>query len=173
MNIVVVGAGEVGYHICQTLSDRGHHVTVIESSPSVSSDVEENLNVRVILGSGVSASLLQKAEVNDCDYFMALTSDDRTNLLACSLAKALGARTNIARIHDQTYADNSIVNYQLHFGIDYLLNPEALCAVELAKFIRNPGRVAVQNFARGKVEVLVVTVSKRSIHIKGKISIDR
>ena len=49
-------------------------------------------------------------------------------------------------------AFNSVINYQLHFGIDMLVNPEAICAVELAKAIRNPGRVAVENFARGQIE---------------------
>lgn len=162
MNIIVVGAGNVGYYICQTLSERGHSVTLIENSSNVCSDVDDSINVRVVYGNGVSASVLMEAAIEDCSYFLAMTSDDRTNILSCSLAKALGASTTIARVHDQTFTDHSIVNYQLHFGIDYLLNPEALCAVELAKLIRNPGRVAVENFARGKIEVQMVSVQGRS-----------
>jgi trk system potassium uptake protein TrkA len=91
-----------------------------------------------------------------------MTSDDRTNLVSSSLGKALGAKTTIVRVHDQTYSEHSKVNYQLHFGIDLLINPEALCAVELAKAIRNPGRLAVENFARGQIEVQQVRISGKS-----------
>ncbi|MGJ3243096.1 MAG: Trk system potassium transporter TrkA [Opitutales bacterium] len=163
MKIIIVGAGEVGYHLSEILSGRDYDVTVIESGDATAQRVDEELNVKVMPGNGSSASVLKQARVEDCDYFLAMTSDDKTNLVSCSLAKALSQKvTTVARIHDQTYADNSIVNYQLHFGIDYLLNPEGLCAVELAKIIRNPGRVAVENFARGQIEVQVVAVSAKS-----------
>ncbi len=162
MKIVVVGAGEVGRYLCQTLSEAGNEVVLIETSETVATDVDEEQDVRVIVGNGGSAETLFRAGVGDCDHFLALTSDDRTNLVACSLAHALGAKKITGRIHDQTYSDNSYVNYQVHFGIDFLLNPEALSAVELAKSIRNPSRVAVENFARGQIEVQQLKVSSRS-----------
>ncbi|MBC2594087.1 Trk system potassium transporter TrkA [Ruficoccus amylovorans] len=162
MKILVVGAGDVGRFLSQTLSDVGHNVTVIETSETTAQDVDESANVKVVEGNGASAHVLQKAGAGDCDFFLAMTSDDRTNLIACSLAKALGAGSTIARIHDQTYSDNSLVNYQLHFGIDFLLNPEALSAVELAKSIRHPGRVAVENFARGEIEVHQLRIARKS-----------
>lgn len=162
MKILVVGAGDVGTYLSQILSEEGHDVTVLEARESVAREVDENLNVRVIWDNGASAQVLQQAGAAEVDFLLALTSDDRTNLIACSLGKALGAKNTIARVHDQTYADNSIVNYQLHFGIDYLLNPEALSAAQLAKYIRNPGRVAVENFARGSIEVQQLTLSTKS-----------
>lgn len=162
MKILVVGAGDVGRHLCHILSEKGHDVTVIENSASTATDVDESYNVRVLEGNGSSASILQQAGIDRCDYFLAMTNDDRTNLISASIAKVLGAKVTIARVHDQTYADSSIVNYQLHFGIDFLLNPEALSAVELAKAIRNPGRVAVENFARGEIEVQQVKISPKS-----------
>lgn len=165
MKIIIVGAGEVGQQLCATLSGSSHEVTVIEEVPEVAQKLDEELDVRVICGNGSYAGTLVKAGVKDCDYFLTMTSDDRTNLISSSLAKALGARTTIARIHDQTYNDNSLINYQGHFGIDYLLNPEALSAVELAKAIRNPGRVAVENLARGQIEV-----QQFKIHSKSKLT---
>lgn len=153
MRCVIVGAGEVGSYLSSLLSNEEHEVTMIEASGEAASRVDEEQNVRVIEGNGSSAGTLREAGADECDCFLALTSDDRTNLLASSLAKALGAKQVICRVHDETYADNQIVNYQLHFGIDHLVNPEALCAVELAKAIRHPGRVAVESFARGQIEV--------------------
>lgn len=162
MKIIVIGAGDVGTYLSKTFSEKDHDVTVIEMREAIAREVDENLNVRVIEDNGASANTLLQAGVADADFFLAMTSDDHTNLIACSIGKALGAKYTIARVHDQTYADNSLVNYQLHFGIDHLINPEALSAVQLAKFIRNPGRVAVENFARGQIEVRQVIVSERS-----------
>ena len=133
--------------------------------------LDEELNALIINGNGSSARQLVDVDVASCDAFLAMTSDDRTNVISCSLAKGLGAKNTIARIHDETYSDNSVINYQLHFGIDLLVNPEAICAVELAKEIRNPGRVAVENFARGQIEVQQQEVAKGS-RLVGKKLID-
>lgn len=168
MNIIVIGAGEVGSYLCKILSERNHEVTIIESSETVAAAIEEAQNVKVLKGNGSSAQILAEADVGDSDFFLAMTRDDRSNLVACSVAKALGAETTIARVHDQTYTDNSYVNYQVHFGVDLMLNPEALCAIELAKEIRNPDRVAVENFARGQIEVQKVHVTSLRSRLIGK-----
>jgi trk system potassium uptake protein TrkA len=162
MKMVVVGAGEVGTYLCSVLSARGNDVTVIDTSEERTRKIDEQFNVKVLHGNGASASVLVEAGVDKADHFLAMTSDDKVNILSCSLAKALGARRTISRIHDQTYIDNAILNYQVQFGIDHMLNPERLCAVELAKRIRNPGRVAVENFARGQVEVQQVRLRRGS-----------
>ncbi|MFW5883014.1 MAG: Trk system potassium transporter TrkA [Verrucomicrobiota bacterium] len=163
MKAIIIGAGEVGYHLAELLSQEGNDVTVIEQSEVGGQRVDEELNVRVVRGNGSAASVLERADVDEAHAILAMTSDDRVNILACSVGKKLREKAlTIARIHDQTYADTSRINYQLHFGLDYLLNPEALCAVELAKEIRNPGRVAVENFARGQIEVQKVRVDRRS-----------
>ena len=163
----MIGAGDVGRCLAQVLSDLGHGVTVIDSDRSICQRLDEELDVRMIHGNGASASILSSAGAGGADYVLPMTSDDNTNLIASSLAKAMGAKAVITRIHDQTYVDNSVLNYQLHFGIDYMINPEALCALELAKSIRNPARVAVENFARGQVEAQRIQVSSRS-KITGK-----
>lgn len=153
MKIIIVGAGEVGSNLCTVLSASGHDVTLIEKSEQQCERLEEEQNARIVTGNGGSAKQLVDVGVAKCDAFLAMTSDDRTNIISCSLAKGLGAKNTIARIHDETYSDNSFINYQLHFGIDLLVNPEAICAVELAKEIRSAGRVEVEHFARGQIEV--------------------
>jgi trk system potassium uptake protein TrkA len=137
-------------------------VIVIERSEEQASKLRQEFDVRVLQESGSSARTLIKAGVERCDYFLAMARNDETNLVSSSLARALGARNTFTRIHDQTFRDNSIIDYQNHFGIDYLINPERLAAVELAKAIRNPSRVAVEDFARGFIEVQLVEITKRS-----------
>lgn len=153
MKIIIVGAGEVGHNLCATLAAAGHDVTLIEKSEERCERLDEEQNARIVTGNGSSARQLVEVGVGKCDAFLAMTSDDRTNIISCSLAKGLGAKNTIARIHDETYNDTSVINYQLHFGIDLLVNPEAICAVELAKEIRSAGRVEVEHFARGQIEV--------------------
>jgi trk system potassium uptake protein TrkA len=167
MKVVIVGAGEVGRHLSHVLSGTGHDVTVVETDPKRAAIIDEEHNVRVIQGSGSSAEVLKQAIADGCDQFIAMTSHDEINLIACSLARVLGAKTVISRIHDQTFTDTSHVNYQLHFGIDMMLNPEGLCAVELAKSIRNPARIAVENFARGQIEAQRIKVDDRA-RFRGK-----
>lgn len=152
MKVVIVGAGDVGQYVSAVLSNDGYDVTVVERKPETCVAVDEAFNVRVVRGNGSSAQVLQEAGVGEADYFLAMTSDDLTNLVASSVARALGAKTILTRIHDQAYVDNPLVNYQVHFGIDHIINPEGLTAVALAKIIRNPARVAVENFARGQIE---------------------
>jgi len=158
MKIVIVGAGEVGTHLSETLSIADHDVTVIERDDALAQVLRDTVDVRVVRGNGASASTLLKSGVNKCDFFLAMTSSDETNLVSASLAKAVGAKKTFARVHDTTYRDNSLVNHQRHFGIDHLVNPEALAAVELAKRIRNPGRVAVEDFGRGQIEVKSIEI---------------
>jgi len=163
MKAIVVGAGEVGFYLSDIMSQKGLDVTVIEQSGSQFQKVDEELDVKVMQGNGASAAMLERAGIKNAAFVIAVTSDDMTNIVCCSLAKAINPGTiTVARVHDATYADHSHINYQLHFGIDHLLNPEALCAVELAKEIRNPGRVAVENFARGRIEVQQLWVTKAS-----------
>ncbi len=159
MKIVIVGAGDVGKYLCKVLSEDGHSITLIEKDDDTISDVEENMDVRVIKGNGASAKFLSMAQVQTCDYLIAMTQHDQLNIVSCSIGSKLGARKTIARVHDFVYTDAENFNYQRHFDLDILINPEALTAVELAKHIRNPERSAVEDFARGQVELQEIVVS--------------
>lgn len=158
--IIIIGGGEVGAYLCERFSDLEHEVILLEKNEDVAEALDERLEAKVINADGCSARVLADINIDESDFFIALTSDDRTNLVSCSIAKAMGCKTTIGRIHDSTYSDRAYVNYQVHFGIDVLINPEGLSAVELAKVIRNPGRVAVENFARGQIEVQQVRAAR-------------
>lgn len=162
MKIVIVGAGEVGQHLSEVLADQKYRVTVVDLDTAKMEQVDESHNVRCIAGNGSSAKVLQEAEVENCDVFLAMTSNDETNLVACSVAKALNAKQVIGRIHDQTFIDRDIIDYQDQFGITEMVNPEELCARELARSIRNPGRIAVEAFGRGQIEAQRITIAEKA-----------
>ena len=162
MKIVVVGAGDVGKYLCKVLSEDGHAVTLIEAEDETITEVEENLDIRVVKGNGASAKFLLQASAQNADYVLAMTQFDQLNIVACAIASKLGARKTIARVHDMVYSDVSSFNYRKNFNIDILINPEALTAVELAKHIRNPARFVVEEFARGQIELQEIEISENA-----------
>jgi trk system potassium uptake protein TrkA len=158
MNVVILGMGTVGRSITELLAQHGHDVTVVDNDAAVIRQVEESLDVRAVLGSAADASLLFQVGVQAAHLCLAVTNVDEINLVAASVAKAMGAQRSIARVFSPAYREYSTFDYQRHFGIDRLLSLEHLTALELATVIRNPGSVAVENFARGLIEMQEIVV---------------
>lgn len=162
MNIIIVGAGEVGRHLAESLSSRLHNIFVIEESEALTDELNEHLDIHILCGNGASVTTLAEANVGECDLFLALTNNDNTNLVAASVAKALGAKKTIARVYGALQREEWLFDYRSHFKIDYLFSSERLAAVELAKFVRNPDRLLVEEIARGRIELQQIHVSPKS-----------
>ncbi|MDA0752986.1 MAG: Trk system potassium transporter TrkA [Verrucomicrobia bacterium] len=167
MNIVIVGAGEVGKHLAESLSTQLHNITVIEASEETSEDLNESLDASVLCGNGASATTLAEANVGECDLFLALTSLDNTNLVSASIAKSLGAKKTVSRVHASVQREEWLFDIRSHFNIDYLFSTERLAAVELAKFVRNPEGLVVEDIARGRIELhqYKVAAESKAIHV--------
>jgi len=162
MHVVILGAGTVGTSIAEILCSHGHNVCIVEGQQKVLDRVEESLDVQTVLGSACEAIPLFQAGVLNADICLAVTSRDEINLVGASLAKAMGAKQTVARIFNPAYRDYSTFDYQRHFNIDRIMSLEKLTALELAKGIQAPGLFAVENFARGGVQILEVGVDERS-----------
>lgn len=158
MNIVILGAGTVGTSIAELLCANRHNVILVDPSRQALEIVEDHLDVQSVVGSACDAATLFHAGVQSADLCLSVTSGDEINLVGASLAKSMGATRSIARIFNPTYRDASTFDYQRHFGIDRLLSLEHLTALELAKAIRKRGLFAVENFARGGIEVQELAV---------------
>ncbi len=152
----------MGTWIADLLCRNRHSVTVVDIDPIHTRRINDELDVRAITGSASQSSVLFQAGVMTADLCLAVTGDDEVNLVGASLAKAMGARRSIARVYAPVFRDLSTFDYQRHFGIDRLLSLEHLSATELARNIRNPGSVIVENFARGELEVQEVIVSEQT-----------
>ena len=160
MRIVVLGAGTVGTSVAEMLCQYRHSVTVVDHDPVVARRVNDELDVRGVAGSAAQSSVLFQAGVMDADLCLAVTSSDEGNMIAASMAKAMGARRAIARVYAPVFRDLSTFDYQRHFHIDRLLSLEHLAAMELARKIREPGSMAVENFAHGDIEMQELAVTK-------------
>ncbi len=170
MNIIIIGAGEVGRHLAESLSTQLHNITVIEASQGTSDSLNESLDASVLCGNGAAATTLAEANVGECDLFLALTSMDNTNLVSASIAKSLGAKKTVARVHASVQREEWLFDYRSHFGIDYLFSTERLAAVELVKFVRNPEGLVVEDIARGRIELHQYKVSADSSAVGVPIS---
>lgn len=162
MHAVILGAGTVGTSIAEILCANQIDVCIVDASRSVLDRVEEQLDVQTVAGSACEVVPLFQAGVQSADLCLAVTSRDEVNLVGASLAKAMGARKAVARIFNPAYRDFSTFDYQRHFQIDRLISLEKLTALELAKGLHGPGLFAVENFARGGVQVQEVAVDERS-----------
>lgn len=162
MNIIIVGAGEIGTHIALSLAAESHAIVVIESDEMVASLLDSRIDARVLVGDGTSITTLIDAGVGDSDLFLTLTSDNNINLVSASIAKRLGAKKTICRVHPGIQRESLFLDYGEHFGIDYLFSPERLAAVELGKYVRNPTSTMVEEIARGFVEIQQLTLPRGS-----------
>ena len=153
MNIIIVGAGAIGLHMARTLSDQEHSICLIEQDEKLAAELHEELDSRVLHGSGASVETLEEAGIASCDLLFALTSHDHTNLVCTSTGKSLGARRSIARTSLAMQREQWLYDYAAQFRVDYLFSPARLTAVELAKSIRNPDCLVVEEIARGRIEL--------------------
>lgn len=158
MNIVITGAGEVGRHLAGNLSNQDHNITIIEENEDLARELDEQLDSHVICADGTSVTTLVEAGIADCELFLALTSNRNVNLVSASLAGSLGAAKTIARVDRSVQRDQWLFDYRSHFNIDHTFSVERLTAVELAKHIRNPDRLVVEEFARGRIELLQCSI---------------
>lgn len=162
MRVLTLGAGTVGRWIADMLCRRRHSVTVVDTDPENVRRINSELDVRAIQGSASRSTVLFQADVCAADMCLAVTGDDEVNIVAASMAKALGARRSIARVYAPAFRDLSTFDYQRHFNIDSLLSLEQLSAFELARAIRNPDAIPLEHFARGQLEVYEMEVAKKS-----------
>ncbi len=163
MNIIIVGAGEIGTHIALGLAAESHRIVVIESDEAIASALNSRIDARVVVADGTSITTLIDAGAAECDLLLTLTSNNNINLVAASLAKKLGAAKTICRVHPDVERGCLFLDYAEHFGIDYLFSPERLAAVEISKHIRNPDNPFVEEIAQGHVEIQQVEVAAESL----------
>jgi trk system potassium uptake protein TrkA len=153
VNILILGVGEIGYYLAEQLSGQDHNICIIEADEKVAAEANDKLDARVVEGNGALVSVLEDAGVAEADVFLGLSSSDNTNLVAASLARSLGAKKTIARVHSDVQKDQWLFDFRSHFQVDYLFSSERLAAVELAKYIRNPDCLMVEEVARGRIEL--------------------
>lgn len=150
---VVIGAGEVGFHLARLLSQEGHNVVVIERTPERCAKVEEELDVALVPGDGAHLPVLRQAEVGRADLVLAVSSSDEANLVASLLSKRMGAARSLVRVRIAEEVTAYHREYEEAFAVDLLLSTQLLTTLRILDFIRGHNTVAVEYLAGGKVQL--------------------
>ena len=167
MKVLVVGAGEVGFHLAQRLSEEGQDVVLIESDPERAEFAQQHLDVLTVVGNGASLSVMEKAGVRGARMLLAVTSKDEVNLIACLAAKRLGVTYTMARISNPEYYSQGSVLSREHLGIDLMITPERECAWETSQLPQSAAATDVAQFADGRVQLMGLQV-KEGATVAGK-----
>jgi trk system potassium uptake protein len=151
MLIVIVGGGEVGYGLAESLAAR-HDVVVIDQSRDVC-DRFEKLDVQFLLGGGTSRDVLTRARVAHADVFIACTGLDEVNIVACGLANQLGSPETICFVSREDVLRGGDQEGLALFGINRVVWPEALLAEDIARVVATPGSIDAEEFADGAIQL--------------------
>ena len=170
MKIVIAGAGDMGYHLAQQLSYENKDIILIDLDKDVLDNASSHLDVMTIMGDATSLEILKNANVKEANMFMAVTTSEKTNLLAATLAKQLGAKRVIARVRNHDYLEPENQIYFKNIGIDNIISPSMLCSGEIFNMVKNSTFTDVFEFEGGKLNVVGITLDQFSPMINKQLS---
>lgn len=161
MKIVVIGCGTIGKTVIKHVSKEGHSIIAIDDDKKIIEELIEKFDILGVVGNGASLDIQEEANTKDADLVIAVTSSDETNILACLVAKRLGAKSTIARVRNPEYLRQTEIMKE-DLGLTMIVNPEQETADEIVNLIDLPSLLKVEHFARGKVMLVEILVEENS-----------
>jgi len=161
MNIIICGAGRVGYTIAKLLSEQDHSITVIDQSSDDIQKINDDLDVKSIVGKATFPTVLEKANAEEADMIIAVTRSDEINMLICQIAfSVFKISKKIARIRSQEYLDSKFSKvYSIeNLPIDVIISPEVEIAKSIQRKLEAPGALDNVPFADNKIRLLEIDV---------------
>ena len=164
MNVIICGAGRVGFTIAKLLSEQNHSITVIDQSSDDIQKINETLDVKAIVGKATSPAILEKANIAEANMIIAVTRNDEINMLICQIAYSLfKTPKKIARIRAQEYLDpkfSQLFNKE-NLPIDFVISPEIEIAKSIHRKLESPGATDNVPFADNNIRLLEIFVDER------------
>lgn len=163
MKIIIVGAGQVGFHMASRLVGEGHDVVVIDRDEQILAHTTENLDIQGLRGHGARPKVLREAGIAQAQMIVAVTGADEVNMVACQMAAILGPPDiiKIARVREPDYLEAKIFE-DARVCIDLAINPEQQAADRLLSVLRYPAITEALDFAHGKLRLLALRVQETS-----------
>jgi len=164
MNIIICGAGRVGFTIAKILSEQGHSITVIDQSSDDIQKIDDTLDVKSIVGKATYPSILEKANATEADMIIAVTRNDEINMLICQIAFSIfNVQKKIARIRSQDYLNPKFtkVYNKENLPIDVIISPEIEIAKSLQRKLEAPGALDNVPFANNKIRLLEILINEK------------
>ena len=173
MNIIICGAGRVGYTISKLLIEQNHSITIIDQSSDDIQNINETLDVKGIVGKATSPAILEKANTKDADMIIAVTKNDEINMLICQIAFSLfKVPKKIARIRSQEYLQSNFSSLfsKENLPIDYIISPELEIAKSIQRKLEAPGALDNIPFADNKIRLLEILINENCNLINAKLN---
>lgn len=160
----------MGYHLAEQLSYENKDITLIDVDKDALDNAASHLDVMTIMGDATSLEVLNNANLKDTHMFMAVTTSEKTNIVAATLAKQLGAKRVIARVRNHDYLEPEHEVYFKNIGIDNIISPTMLCSGEIYRMIKNSTFTEVIEFEGGKLNIVGISLDQYSPLFNKKIS---
>ena len=164
MNIIICGAGRVGFTIAKQLSEQGHSITVIDQSSEDIQKINDSLDVKAIVGKATYPSILERANASETDMIIAVTRNDEINMLICQIAFSIfNIPKKIARIRSQDYLNPKFtrVYNKENLPIDVIISPEIEIAKSIQRKLEAPGALDSVPFADNKIRLLEILIKDK------------
>ncbi len=159
MKIIIVGAGEVGFHIASHLALENKDVVVLDIDPDAIRRISDHLDVQVVTGSGSSPVILEEAGIQDAEVILAVTNSDETNLVACLVADIISPSTiKLARIRNADFDNYHEILREQAPHIDTIINPDIEVVKTIHRMMSVPGAVDIGEFADGRLKFVGVNL---------------
>lgn len=172
MKIIIIGAGEVGYQIADSLSREGSDIVVIDRNEERLHEISEALDVQTVLGSGSSPEILKRAGMAQAEMVIAVTNSDEANMIACLLASTQNrVPIRIARIRNPELGSEDCSLFGTdRLNIDLCINPEREAVGNVADLLECPGASEIFRFAEGRIRLLGFQIDPGAAVIGKKLS---
>ncbi len=157
MKIIILGAGQVGASVAETLAGEANDITIIDQNEALLRNLQDRLDVKTIVGHAAHPEVLEQAAAEDADLILAVTNSDETNMVACQIASTLfHTPTKIARIRAAGYMAHPQIFRPDAIPIDVIISPEQIITDQIQRLIEHPGALQVLDFADGEIQLVAI-----------------
>lgn len=157
MKILILGAGQVGSTVAESLVGEANDITVVDADALKLQQLQDRLDLRTLIGNASHPAILEQAGVADCDMLLAVTQSDEVNMLACKLAASLyNTPTRIARIRATEFLERPEVFSKENFCVDFSICPEQILTDYIVKLIEFPEALQVLEFSNKKASLVAM-----------------
>ncbi len=158
MKVVIVGAGEVGTHLAKMLSKENHDIVLMDDDNEKLLNLSAQVDLLTVTGYANSFKDLKETGIAKADLFIAVTPYEERNIVACILAKDMGAGRTVARINNGEYLFEKNKEKLKSLGVDELIYPESLAGKEIALSMKQVGTRQLIEFSKGKLLLMGVKI---------------
>ena len=157
MNIIILGAGQVGSSVARILAGETNDITVVDQRPELLCELQDKLDIRTVVGHASHPDVLLRAGIADADLILAVTNSDETNMIACQVAHSLyRTPTRLARVREADYLNHCELFSKDAVPIDFIISPEQLVTTFIQHLIEQPGVLQILDFADGRAQLVAV-----------------